>query len=100
MKHEALKALMMQARKKMAEDESSETPAVEVSESPAHDKMEALLGTEKEPAVEGDDDAAPGKLEDVLSFLKARAVPAPTSKMAAVSVKVSKPKGANLFKKK
>lgn len=91
MKQEALKALLAMAHKRMAEEDA---------ESPVEAKMEELMGEEKAPA-EGEMEAeSPSGIEDVLSFLKSRSVPEPTSKMAAVVSVKPKAKGSHLFKKK
>lgn len=91
MKQEALKVLLAMAHKRMAEEDK---------EDPVESKMEELMGDSSKPDVEIEADAPPSGIDDVLSFLKARSVPEPTSKMAAVVAMKPKAKGAHLFKKK
>lgn len=98
MKQEALKALIMMAHKRMAQADPSEASP----ESKMSDLLDKSPAQPSEESPEAESEGESPKMEDVLSFMKSRSVPEPTSRMAAVAVqaKPMKAKGSNLFKKR
>ena len=90
MKSEALKALLEMARKRMAD----EGPGAHMEE----DAAEIAVDADPSPEEASESEGAAPDMSELLAFLKSKAAPDPTSKMAAAPAK--KAKGSHLFKKK